>query len=173
MIQIIFKYMSHTRHTVLSPVVDNRTRVLILGSFPGEVSLQKREYYAYPGNQFWRLVSDIIGDDISVVPYPEKLKRLLASGIGLWDMIAVCRRNGSRDSSIRDAQVNDIPALLEQYPGIMAIFFNGRKAEKLFSLFSHQCRIPAYYLPSSSPANAIPYEQKRKKWLAVKAVLDG
>ena len=157
----------------LAPVVNRKTRILILGSFPGGISLQRQEYYANPKNQFWCLVSDVVGDDITGLSYPERLNCLLKYGIGLWDVIASCKRQGSRDPSIRCAQRNDIPVLLKKYPGIKAIFFNGRKAQKAFLPMATICRIPAYYLPSSSPAYAIPYERKLKAWLAVKAVLEG
>jgi G:T/U-mismatch repair DNA glycosylase len=45
--------MAHCRQpTSLQPVVDDRTRVRVLASMPGEVSLQMRQYYAHPPNAF-------------------------------------------------------------------------------------------------------------------------
>ncbi len=42
------------------PVVDRNTRLLILGSLPGEASLLRGEYYAHPRNHFWRLMEGVI-----------------------------------------------------------------------------------------------------------------
>ena len=79
--------------TGLPPVVDGRTRVVVLGSMPGEVSLQKQQYYAHPRNAFWRIMSDLIGFDTAAA-YPARLGGLLSAGIGLWDVLRICDRPG-------------------------------------------------------------------------------
>ena len=44
------------------PVVAPNTHTMILGSFPGEASLDAAQYYAHPRNQFWRLLGAVLGE---------------------------------------------------------------------------------------------------------------
>src|SRR3546814_16050357 len=73
------------RKKCFPPVVDARTRVLILGSLPGEQSLAAGRYYANPRNQFWALAGGVIGVDLPGIDYDARLRTLLEHGIGLWD----------------------------------------------------------------------------------------
>ena len=97
--------------TGLAPVLAPDTRVLVLGSFPGAASLAAGKYYAHPRNQFWRLISAVIGEDLASLPYEERLPRLLARRFGLWDVLAGCERKGSLDSAIRNPAANDFERL--------------------------------------------------------------
>src|SRR5687768_6171417 len=108
------------------PVLDNHTRILMLGSFPGEASLAAQQYYAHPRNQFWRLLSAMLDDDIAALPYEQRLQRLLSHQIGLWDVIALCEREGSLDTAIRFAQANDFATLKHQCPNLYRVCFNGK-----------------------------------------------
>src|SRR5688500_1804559 len=92
--------------TGLPPILNHETRVLSLGSFPGEASLAVKQYYAHPRNQFWPLLSAVLGEKLVELPYIERPARLQAHGIGLWDAIAACKREGSLDASIRNASPN-------------------------------------------------------------------
>jgi hypothetical protein len=80
--------------TGLAPVIAPDTRILILGSFPGAQSLAAQQYYAHPRNQFWKLVGELVGEDLYSCPYDERLPRLLAHRFGLWDVLAACEREG-------------------------------------------------------------------------------
>lgn len=146
------------------PVLDARTRVLILGSMPGEASLAAGQYYAHPRNQFWRLLSQLIGEDLVALPYARRLARLKAHRIGLWDVIAACERTGSLDSAIRNAQANDFAQLHRRCPALTRIGFNGQTSGK----FARQFAAGGYatlVLPSSSPAHAsLSFEQKLQRW---------
>lgn len=137
----------------LAPVVDARTRVLILGSFPGAASLAAQQYYAHPQNQFWRLLGALLSEPLPELDYRLRLERVLAHGLGIWDVLAACRRTGSLDSAITDARPNDFAGLLARYPELQLACFNGLKAA------SHAPRLAelglrTHVLPSSSPANA-------------------
>lgn len=100
-----------TRKSSFAPVADPHTRVLILGSLPGEASLAAARYYANPRNQFWRLVGAVIDVDLVAQDYERRLETLLAHRIGLWDSIGSATRSGSLDTAIRDVAPNALATL--------------------------------------------------------------
>lgn len=150
--------------TGLAPVLDVRVRILILGSFPGAASLAAGQYYAHPRNQFWRLVSNVVHDDLAALPYAERLPRLLAHGVGLWDVLGECERIGSLDSAIRKPAANDFDRLRQLCPLLETVGFNGQASGK----FAPQFTAAGYrtlVLPSSSPAHmTMSFEQKLDVW---------
>ncbi len=148
------------------PVTDARTRVLLLGSLPGEASLRASQYYAHPQNQFWRLISAVIGDDLVACAYADRLARLRACRIGLWDVVAEARREGSLDSRIAAPVGNDLIALVERLPGLAAIGFNGKTAARMGrrELGESAACYALVDLPSSSPAYTISFEAKCMEW---------
>jgi hypoxanthine-DNA glycosylase len=148
-------------------VTDAHTRILILGSLPGEASLAQNQYYAHPQNKFWKLVGDTIGVDLAGLEYQQRLSVLLEHRIGLWDVIADARRSGSLDSEIRDHANNDLLALLDSLPALTTIAFNGGTAAKigLKALGARADNYRILLLPSSSPAHAsLSYSQKLIAW---------
>ncbi|WP_024973130.1 DNA-deoxyinosine glycosylase [Ralstonia pickettii] len=148
------------------PVVEAHTRVLILGSLPGEASLAQSQYYAHKQNQFWRLVGEVIGQDLAGMEYGARLQALLAHRLGLWDVVAEARREGSLDSKIRDHAGNDLSSLIASLPNLAVIAFNGGTAERigLKALGSHGGSYRIVRLPSSSPAHTMPYAEKLHAW---------
>jgi TDG/mug DNA glycosylase family protein len=155
--------------TGLPPVLDRDIHVLILGSFPGEKSLAAKQYYAHPRNQFWPLMSAVLAEDLVGLPYRERLVRLLAHRIGLWDVIAACERQGSLDTAIRHAQANDFAALKQCCPQLARVCFNGKTSGKLAPEFS-SAGFETLVLPSSSPANAqFSFVQKLVIWQKIAA----
>jgi hypoxanthine-DNA glycosylase len=154
------------RKSSFAPVVDENVRVLVLGSLPGEVSLARSQYYAHPQNRFWQLMSEVTGVALPELDYPDRLRALLASGIGLWDVVADAQREGSLDSSIRDRADNDLPALVAGLPRLSAIAFNGgtagRIGRKVLGARAEVYRL--VQLPSSSPAYTLPYAEKLRAW---------
>src|SRR4051794_16679967 len=119
--------------TSLPPVVDDATRVLVLGSMPGEKSLQMQQYYAHPRNAFWRIMGEVIGVDPDAA-YHARLEGLRRAGIGLWDVLHLCDRPGSLDSAIvrETMEANDFQRLYASHPGIVRVCFNGTKAAQVF-----------------------------------------
>lgn len=153
------------------PVAAPDARVLILGSLPGERSLAERRYYAHPQNQFWQLLSPVIGRDLSALPYEARLEALCAARIALWDVVATARRTGSSDATIRDAAANDLPALLERLPALRAVAFNGGKALAIGRPLIAARALAVLALPSSSPLHTIGVAAKQPAWDAVGAYL--
>lgn len=159
------------RKASFAPVVNAQTRILILGSLPGDASLAQQQYYAHPQNRFWQLIAEVFELPIVDLPYAERLHRLLQHEIGLWDVIAKAQRRGSLDSQIRERDDNDLCALLERLPHLHTIAFNGATASKigLKILGQRQTHYHILPLPSSSPAYTLAYPQKLQAWLALRA----
>jgi hypoxanthine-DNA glycosylase len=151
----------------LAPVIGRATRLVVLGSFPGVASLQAGEYYAHPRNQFWPIVSALCGIDLRALPYPQRLAALKAHGLGLWDVYASCRREGSLDTAIVDAEFNDLGSLRRRAPPLRAIAHNGGESARAMR-FTAAWGLPVYRLPSTSPANASwSFDRKLAAWREV------
>ncbi len=151
------------------PVVNANTRLLVLGSLPGDRSLAERRYYAHPQNQFWPLMSSVVAHDLTALPYEDRLTALLDRGIGLWDVVASARRPGSSDSAIRDIAGNDIAALAATLPQLRAIAFNGATAAKHGERLLGDLPVQRIALPSSSPLHTIGLAAKQPAWDALKS----
>ena len=160
-----------TRKRAFDPVVDANTRLLILGSLPGDASLRAAQYYGHPRNAFWRLIGGVIGRDVASLPYDERLAALKAAGVGLWDVIASAERPGSLDAAIREPEAADLHGLVNGLPALRAVAFNGGKAAKLGRAILKEPRrgIVLIDLPSSSPAHARPFAEKAARWAALAA----
>lgn len=148
-------------------MVDAGTRVLVLGSLPDAASLAAGRYYAHPRNQFWVLAGAVIGqDDLPAHPYAERLARLRAAGIGLWDTIASAQRSGSLDSAIRAAEAAPLAALVAGLPALRCVAFNGARSAAVGRRSLAGTPLALVDLPSSSPAlAALSLAQKRERWL--------
>ena len=158
----------------LGPVVDDRAQVIILGTMPGSESLRRQQYYANPRNQFWRIIYSIF-DSEQGLSYDEKVAFLKRNRIALWDVLETCEREGSLDSAIIQEVANDLDSLIKQFPGINHIFFNGKKAGKLFDKLRKNgtlVTMPCKVLPSTSPAYTISIESKISEWKVIKDRLD-
>ena len=159
------------RLTGLAPVVDANTVLLVLGSFPGAASLQTQQYYAHPQNQFWRLLQALWPQH----PMPERSDYaarctwLLARRLGLWDVYGACEREGSLDTHIRSAELNDFAVLFGRCPQLVASGHNGgssfKQARPLAAL-----GLAVHPLPSTSAAHAAwSFERKLGAWAATMA----
>jgi TDG/mug DNA glycosylase family protein len=152
--------------TGLAPVICADTRILVLGSFPGAVSLAQQQYYAHPRNQLWELLGALIGIDLRAMPYDDRLAALRAHGIGLWDVIAEARRLGSLDADIQEATHNALADLVGTLPHLRVIGFNGATAARAGrkQLQGVAAALRLIDLPSSSPAHTIGFDPKWQIW---------
>ena len=147
-----------------APVWAPESQALILGSYPSPQSVANGFYYGHPRNRFWPLLARL-----GHAPLPadnnEKAALVLQCGLALWDVLASCEINGASDASIRNAQPNDIAALIKK-SSITAVFCNGAAAHRFYGRFCQaQTGLPAQRLPSTSPANAAcDYENLYAAW---------
>jgi hypoxanthine-DNA glycosylase len=110
--------------------------------------------------------------------YDERMRRLVAHGVAVWDVCAAAERPGSLDSAIIPASiaVNDFAAFFRAHPQLRVIGFNGATAARLFDHHVRRgvAQIPAAVrclrLPSTSPAHAsMPYADKLAAWQLLRA----
>lgn len=157
------------------PIADAHARILILGSLPGQVSLQRQQYYAQPQNAFWKIMGRLFGTSPEL-PYEDRAQDLVRNRIALWDVCAAAQRPGSLDAAIVHSSVvpNDFAAFIATHPHVELICFNGGKAAELYrrlvlpGLPNTRRAIRYATLPSTSPAHAaMPFEEKLTRWAAV------
>ena len=150
----------------LPPIARRDARLFVLGSLPGDASLAARRYYAHPTNQFWRLLGLAIGEDLAGLDYEARLERVAQHRVGLWDVIASASRRGSLDQAIREAEHNRIEHLLNDFPDLVAIAFNGSTAAAVGRRLvgNSGAGLTLIDLPSSSAANTRPFDEKARAW---------
>ena len=146
----------------------------MLGTLPGEESLRRQQYYAHKQNLFWPIVFALFGDG-AVPDYPARVDFARASRLALWDVCGLAERAASADSTIRREEPNAIPALLDAYPGIRTVAFNGSTARRLYDRhFPRREGIVYLALPSTSPAHArLGFAAKLAAWQALRDAIGG
>jgi hypoxanthine-DNA glycosylase len=156
----------------LAPVIAPHSRLLVLGSFPSEASLRAQQYYAHPRNHFWPLLSALWAVDLIALPYEQRLAQVRERGLGIWDVYATCRREGSLDSAIEEPELNDLAGLSRRAPALRAIAHNGGESARSMRI-TRALGVPVYRLPSTSPANASwSFERKLAAWREVFQMAD-
>ena len=137
----------------ISPIYDNSSKILILGSFPSVKSREQAFYYGHPQNRFWKVMSCVC-NTAEATTIAEKTALLLDNNIAVWDVIHSCDIVGSADSTIKNVVPNDLREILCS-ADIKQIFVNGKTAEKLYNQYIQPTIKRSYIcLPSTSPANA-------------------
>lgn len=165
------KYNSiHTKKS-FDPISKTDTTVLILGSMPGDKSLELGEYYGHSRNRFWEIISTITNSDFPET-YADKQSLLFKSKIGVWDIVHKANRKGSLDTAIEDEIPNDLDDFITKHKHLKVIGFNGKKSEALYDkYFARSPNIKYISLPSTSPANAgISFEGICERWREVLGV---
>ena len=161
--------MAQRKHG-LPPVLARDTRVLILGSFPGEASLAARQYYAHPRNHFWPILGAVLGEPLADLGYRTRLARIVAHRVGLWDTIVACERPGSLDGAIRHAVRGEIERVRRAAPALAVVCFNGKTAARAEPLW-RAAGYATLVLPSTSPAYTRPLADKLTSWRAIATFL--
>ena len=110
----------------IPPLYDEKSRVLILGSFPSVKSREAAFFYAHQQNRFWPTLAAVLGEEIV----------------------------GSSDASITNVVPNDLSVILDA-ADIRAIFCNGGTSYACYKKYCRaKLGREAVQLPSTSPANA-------------------
>ena len=135
------------------PLYDERSRILILGSFPSVKSREQRFFYGHPQNRFWKVLAAVL-DCETPRDIPEKRAMLLRHGIALWDSVGSCEIRGSSDASIDKVVPNDLSPIFRA-ADIRQVFCNGKKSHEMYQKYlESKTGRSAVCLPSTSPANA-------------------
>jgi hypoxanthine-DNA glycosylase len=151
----------------LAPIIARNTRLVVLGSFPGVASLKAQQYYGHPRNHFWPILSALWGVDLMAMSYAQRVAEVRSHGLGVWDVYAACRREGSLDTSIADAELNDLASLKRRAPQLEAVAHNGGESARAMR-HTLALGVAVYRLPSTSPANASwSFERKLAAWREV------
>ena len=148
-----------------APIINKNSKILIIGTMPGIKSLEVQEYYAHPRNAFWKIMFRLFQKDFSE-NYEDRKNLILDNRLALWDTLKLCYRKGSLDTNIKNEEANEIHNLLEKYPNIHSIVFNGKNAEKYYRRYlKKKSNIRYLTMPSTSPANAMKnFDEKLTEW---------
>lgn len=147
----------------LEPIIDKRTQILFLGSFPSLASFEHSFYYAHPRNAFWPILESIF--NVKFEHNESKRSFCLTTGIGLWDVIGSCERTNSSDTNLKNCIPNDFYTCLREYPNIKALAFTGKKSYDLFKKYFKDLEVNTVLLPSTSPAYAaMSFEAKKEAY---------
>jgi hypoxanthine-DNA glycosylase len=148
----------HVTHD-FEPIFNRESKILMLGTMPSPKSREVGFYYGHPRNRFWKVVSDVCGEEVPETQ-ENKIDFALRNKIAVWDVLAGCDIKGADDSSIRNPVANDLDVILKQ-ADIQAVFATGQKAAQLYKKYCYpKTKIPIICLPSTSPANcSVSYEK--------------
>lgn len=141
---------------------------------PGQESLNRKEYYAHPRNQLWKIVFTLFDMPLEE-NYEKKILFIKSKGIALWDVIDNCyREDSSSDSDIREEEINDFKGLFKEYSNLKYVVFNGSKAFDSFQKrvgFNNFSNIIFKQLISTSPARTVIFEKKLDDWKIIRDFL--
>ena len=151
------------------PISNQDSKILILGTMPGAMSLKLNQYYGHEGNSFWKLIFSIFNKSFST-NYEERKDILLQNNIALWDVLKACEREGSSDNAILLEESNDFISFFNKHPNIRLIAFNGQNAETYFYKYSkYRPDVEFITLPSTSPTNTWKrFDEKLLEWSKIK-----
>ncbi|MDE6656891.1 MAG: DNA-deoxyinosine glycosylase [Anaeroplasmataceae bacterium] len=146
------------------PIYNDSSHILILGSLPSLVSVERGFYYMHPQNRFWKILSKIYKEDAYLMSIEEKKAFVLRNHLALYDVVASCDIKNSSDASIENVVCTDIREILN-HTSIQKILLNGNKAYTLFIKAYPELKDKALALPSTSSANArMSLEELTRVW---------
>jgi len=154
-----------TMKKAFEAIITPSSKILILSTMPGEKSLELQQYYGNRGNQFWKLILEVLNEPFTT-DYNERIKLLLKYNIALWDVLQYCEREGSLDSNIKNEAANNFEAFYQKYPNIKHVYFTSKNAEKYYDRYVGRREAISYFtLSSPSGANATKsYTEKLADW---------
>lgn len=156
--------MEHVKHTI-NPIYNEKSNILILGTFPSVKSRENKFFYSHPQNRFWKIIAYITNTSPVPSTIDEKKNMLLNNKIALFDVIKSCDITGSSDTSIKNVEPWDLSIILDSC-NIKKIYANGNKAYELYMKYCYDnLKRSIIKLPSTSPANAsFNFERLLSEW---------
>jgi hypoxanthine-DNA glycosylase len=156
----------------LEPLVEPDSKILILGTMPGEKSIALQQYYGNKGNYFWKILYAVLEIPFSA-DYTDRKLLLQKHKIALWNTLQSCERTGSRDDKIINATVNDFELFFQRYPTIRIVFFESMAAARMYKQLAFiDHRMEYKTLPSTSGLNAgTSYTGKLEQWQQLREYL--
>lgn len=156
--------MEHVQHTI-NPIYNEKSNILILGTFPSVKSRENKFFYSHPQNRFWKIIAYITNTSPVPSTIDEKKNMLLNNKIALFDVIKSCDITGSSDTSIKNVEPWDLSIILDAC-NIKKIYANGNKAYELYMKYCYDnLKRSIIKLPSTSPANAsFNFERLLSEW---------
>ena len=147
------------------PILPANPKIFILGTMPGKESLRKQQYYANNRNSFWKIIYELT-ETVFSENYAERMDVLKRNHIAVWDICQFGERKTSVASDLKNEEPNPINEVIEMFPSVKQILFNGKKAEKLYrNYFSEIENIQYKTVLSTSPANArFSFREKLNNW---------
>lgn len=137
----------------IPPLYDEKSKILILGSFPSVKSREGQFFYHHPQNRYWKVMAAVLNCQVPET-IEEKKRMILSNHVAMWDVIASCEISGSSDSSIKNVTPNDVGRLLKETK-IEKIYTNGGTAHRYYQKYiKKKIGQEDILLPSTSPANA-------------------
>lgn len=149
--------LTHVVGESVKPFFQPNSSILILGSVPSVETRNVGFFYGHPSNRFWKVLSAVLNEDFPSTSEPESIKikqgLLQKHHIALWNLIAECDMEESKDDSIQNEKLNDIVSIVKN-SSIRHIFINGFGNVRFFHRVCRDSRaIPYTVLPSTSLAN--------------------
>lgn len=140
-------FKSESRINCFPPLIKTDTKILILGTIPGNDSIKLSMYYGNENNHFWDFIYRILDKNFPVDRLITKAGNkdlhyqfLMDHHLGLWDVISNCTREGSNDSKIKDAAFNKIAYQIKN--DIKVVLCNGEKAYKYLKQSKELEKVP-------------------------------
>ena len=155
----------------LEPWIDGNSKVLVLGTLPGDESLKAGRYYASSRNSFWKIMNEL---------FPLKAgesnnkEYILSHGIALWDCLKAGERKGSSDSGFGEEVIpNDLEKLLADYPNVRCIVLNGtgKTSDIYYENFYEIKGVEVQACCSTSNSYPKKLEEKVKNWSILKTFI--
>jgi len=156
------------RKIAFPPISNSNSRILILGTMPGDRSLQLQQYYGHGGNHFWKIMFTLFNLPFTK-DYEVRKQLLLNNGIALWDVLQTCECEGSSDNNIINEKANDFQSFYNKHAGVRTVYFGSRKAENFYDRYIGKSPNKIYrVLPSPSSANTWKsFDEKLSDWKVI------
>jgi hypoxanthine-DNA glycosylase len=147
------------------PILPLYPKIFIIGTKPGNQELRKQEYYANNGNSFWKIIYEVT-EEVFSKNYADRIDLLKRNHIAIWDICQFGERVRPGASNLKNEVPNPINEIVQMYPSVKQIVFNGQKAHDLY--FKHFTEIEGIIYEvvlSTSPANTrFSFREKLNNW---------